>query len=155
MEYFKASEDHAEQIYNLVQNTITAVYPRYYPEAVVDFFCSLHNRINISRDIEDGCVRVLWSDGRMVGTGSCKGSHITRVFVAPEFQGQGYGRRIMENLEREIAREYPSICLDASLPAAHFYESRGYKTVRHGKTEVENNAILVYEMMEKQMTKNL
>ena len=95
MEYFKASEDHAEQIYNLVQNTITAVYPRYYPEAVVDFFCSLHNRINISRDIEDGCVRVLWSDGRMVGTGSCKGSHITRVFVAPEFQGQGYGRRIM------------------------------------------------------------
>ena len=67
MEYFKASEDHAEQIYNLVQNTITAVYPRYYPEAVVDFFCSLHNRINISRDIEDGCVRVLWSDGRMVG----------------------------------------------------------------------------------------
>ena len=36
MEYFKASEDHAEQIYNLVQNTITAVYPRYYPEAVVD-----------------------------------------------------------------------------------------------------------------------
>ena len=91
----------------------------------------------------------------MVGTGSCKGSHITRVFVAPEFQGQGYGRRIMENLEREIAREYPSICLDASLPAAHFYESRGYKTVRHGKREVEDNAILVYEMMEKQMTKNL
>ena len=57
MEYFKASEEHAEQIYNLVQNTITAVYPRYYPEAVVDFFCSLHNRTNISRDIEDGCVR--------------------------------------------------------------------------------------------------
>ena len=84
LEYFKASEDHAEQIYNLVQNTITAVYPRYYPEAVVDFFCSLHNRTNISRDIEDGCVRVLWSDGRMVGTGSCKGSHITRVFVAPD-----------------------------------------------------------------------
>lgn len=102
MEYFKASEDHAEQIYNLVQNTITVVYPRYYPEAVVDFFCSLHNRTNISRDIEDGCVRVLWNDGRMVGTGSCKGSHITRVFVAPEFQGQGYGRRIMENLEREM-----------------------------------------------------
>ena len=48
------------------RNTITAVYPRYYPEAVVDFFCSLHNRTNISRDIEDGCVRVLWSDGRMV-----------------------------------------------------------------------------------------
>lgn len=155
MEYFKASKDHAEQIYNLVQNTITAVYPRYYPEAVVDFFCSLHNRTNIIRDIEDGCVRVLWNDGWLVGTGSCKGSHITRVFVATEFQGQGYGGRIMENLEREIAREYPSICLDASLPAAQFYESRGYKTVRHGKTEVENNAILIYEMMEKQMTKNL
>ena len=155
MEYFKASREHGELIFNLVQDTINAVYPRYYPKPVVEFFCGIHSRDNINRDIEEGCVRVLWNDGRIVGTGSCKGSHITRVFVAPEFQGQGYGRRIMENLEREIAREYPSICLDASLPAAHFYESRGYKTVRHGKTEVEDNAILVYEMMEKQMTKNL
>ena len=155
MEYFKASREHGELIFNLVQDTINAVYPRYYPKPVVEFFCGIHSRDNINRDIEEGCVRVLWNDGRIVGTGSCKGSHITRVFVAPEFQGQGYGRRIMENLEREIAREYPSICLDASLPAAHFYESRGYKTVRHGKREVEDNAILVYEMMEKQMTKNL
>ena len=29
MEYFKASREHGELIFNLVQDTINAVYPRY------------------------------------------------------------------------------------------------------------------------------
>ena len=91
MEYFKASREHGELIFNLVQDTINAVYPRYYPKPVVEFFCGIHSRDNINRDIEEGCVRVLWKDGRLVGTGSRKGNHITRVFVAPELQGQGCG----------------------------------------------------------------
>ena len=151
MEYFKASREHGELIFNLVQDTINAVYPRYYPKPVVEFFCGINSRDNINRDIEEGCVRVLWKDGRLVGTGSRKGNHITRVFVAPELQGQGCGSCIMEKLKDEIAQEFRFICLDASLPAVHFYENMGYKTVGHGRIEVGNNAILIYDMMEKQL----
>lgn len=40
MEYFKASREHGELIFNLVQDTINAVYPRYYPKPVVEFFAA-------------------------------------------------------------------------------------------------------------------
>ena len=39
--------------------------------------------------------------------------------------------------------------LDASLPAALLYEHRGYRTVGHGIIDLENDAKLVFEKMEK------
>lgn len=149
MKYITATAEHLEQIYNLVQNTITTVYPKYYPKEVVDFFCELHNRENILKDIENDYVKMLFADGILVGTGSSKENHITRVFVLPDFQGKGYGSYIMDSLEKEIAEKYDIIYLDASLAACQLYEHRGYKTKKHERWEVENGVVLVYEIMEK------
>lgn len=151
MEYIKATEEELEQIYLLVQSTITTVYPKYYPKEVVDFFCEFHNKENIGDDIKNGWVGVLLHDGRIVGTGSFSDNHITRVYVAPEFQGQGCGSYIMECLEKEIGSQYSSVYLDASLPASRLYEHRGYQTIKHEKWDVENDVVLVYEVMEKQL----
>lgn len=52
-------------------------------------------------------------------------------------------------VERQIAKVYDTVYLDASLPAARLYEKRGYKTIRHEKYPVENGVVLVYEVMEK------
>lgn len=150
MEYIKATEKETEQIFKLVQDTITTIYPKYYPKEVVDFFCKHHSMENISRDIKNGCVGILLHDGQIVGTGSYTENHITRVYVAPEFQGQGYGSYIMDCLEKEIGKKYNSINIDASLPACRLYEHRGYKTVTHEKLPVENEVVLIYEIMEKQ-----
>ena len=156
MEYIKATEEYTEQIYNLVQNTITTIYPKYYPKEVVDFFCEHHSIENIIKDIESGSVGILLNKNTLneniiVGTGSYKDNHITRVYVAPEFQGQGYGSYIMQCLENEIGLKYDAVYLDASLPASHLYEKRGYKTIKHDRWEVENGVVLVYEIMEKQL----
>ncbi len=83
MEYIRAAQEHAEEIYRLVQKTITTVYPKYYPREVVDFFCRLHNKENILNDINSGYVGILKHDGRLVGTGSRQDNHITRVYVDP------------------------------------------------------------------------
>lgn len=40
MEYTKATIDDMEEFYDLVQNTIQEVYPKYYPEEVVRFLAS-------------------------------------------------------------------------------------------------------------------
>lgn len=151
VEYVKASIRHADQIYELVQHTIKSIYPRYYPAEVVAFFCQLHSRENIVRDIESGNVGVLLYNGRIVGTGSCQDNHITRVYVDPDFQGRGFGSFIMQCLEDEIAGEHDRVYLDASLPACHLYEKRGYTTVRHDRWDVENGAVLVYEVMQKRI----
>lgn len=149
MIYIKAAKENAEEIYKLVQNTITTIYPKYYPKEVVDFFCRLHSKENIEKDIESGNVGMLMDGARLVGTGSCRDDHITRVYVDPAFQRRGYGSYIMQVLEDEIALRYDAAYLDASLPASHMYEKRGYVTVRHDRWEVENGAVLVYEIMRK------
>ena len=149
LEYIKASEEFAPQITNLVQETIAAVYPKYYPKEVVDFFAGLHCEDAVREDIRNGNIRMLLVEGCLAGTGSREGDHITRVYVAPAFQGKGYGTYIIKKLEEEIFADYGRISLDASLPACHLYETLGYKTTHHDKWEVENGAILVYEVMEK------
>ncbi len=150
MEYRKAAEQDATQIYQLVQTTIITIYPKYYPKEVVDFFCALHNEAAIRADIQAGNVGVLYAEGQMVGTGSYQGNHITRVYVLPQFQGKGYGSFIMEQLESQIRAVYETAELDASLPASALYEKRGYKTIRHARWNVENGVVLVYEIMEKE-----
>lgn len=149
MNYIKAEKENAEEIYRLVQNTITTVYPKYYPKEVVNFFCQLHSKENIEKDIESGNVGMLMDGARLVGTGSRRDDHITRVYVDPAFGGRGYGSYIMQVLEDEIALHYDAAYLDASLPASHMYEKRGYVTVRHDRWAVENGAVLVYEIMRK------
>jgi GNAT superfamily N-acetyltransferase len=80
-----------------------------------------------------------------------RGNNITRVFVTPTFQVRGYGGIIMQKLEDEIGKEYRELFLDSSLPGSRLYENRGYKTIRHEKLVVENGAVLVYEVMKKDL----
>lgn len=149
MEYIKATEENIDCVFDIVQTTVRSIYPKYYPKEVVDFFCELHSRENIVKDVGNSNVGILVVDNQIVGTGSHDGNHITRVYVLPEFQGKGYGSFIMQYLEDEIAEKYHTVLLDASLPASHLYEQRGYRTISHEKWSVENDVVLVYEVMEK------
>ncbi|MGN0502499.1 MAG: GNAT family N-acetyltransferase, partial [Ruminococcus sp.] len=102
IDYRKATLDEAERVCYIVQHTKAEIYPDYYTKAVVDFFGRLHSIDNIVKDIEAGRISVLIKDGEIIGTGSHTDNHITRVYVLPEFQGQGFGSRIMDELEKEI-----------------------------------------------------
>lgn len=153
MKYIRATENEAEQIALLVQETIKTIYPKYYPLEVVDFFLELHAYDNILRDIREGVVGVLLKDDVIVGTGCSKENHITRVYVSPKYQKQGFGSYIMQCLEDEIGLKYEHVVLDSSLPASHLYEKRGYKTIKHERWSVRNGVVLVYEIMEKQLPK--
>lgn len=151
----KATVEYAEQIFKLIQDTIVTIYPKYYPKEIVGFFCKLHSKENIINDIENNRVSILLKDNCLLGTGSYKENHITRVYVAPDLQGNGYGSFIMSNLESEIGLKYDTVYLDASLPASDLYKHRGYKTVKHENWMVENDVVLVYEVMEKLICTNL
>ena len=149
MKYFKATKDYAEQVYKLVQDTIYTIYPKYYPMPVVKFFGEHHSLEKITKDIENGDLGVLLVNENLVGTGSSHENHITRVFVFPEYQRQGYGSYIMQQLEDEIALSFDTAILDASLPSCQLYEKRGYRTTKYEKIALEEDVFLVYGIMEK------
>ena len=150
LKYRIANINEADRVCYIVQHTKEVIYPDYYSQAVVDFFGKLHSIDNIKKDIEQGRIGVLIFDGEIIGTGSHTDNHITRVYVLPEFQGQGFGSMIMDELEREIFEGYDLCVLDASLPACIFYENRGYKTVKHIKYDIGDGAFMIYEIMRKE-----
>lgn len=150
IQYRKAMPDEADRVCYVVQHTKAVIYPDYYTQAVVDFFGKLHSIENIINDIERNRIDVLVKDGKIIGTGSHTENHITRVYVLPEFQGQGYGSRIMDELEKEIFADYDYCELDASLSACVFYENRGYITVRHVKYDIGDGKCMIYEIMRKE-----
>ena len=47
-----ADQNDFDVIRHITQNTITEIYPHYYPQGVVEFFLSLHNDTAIKNDID-------------------------------------------------------------------------------------------------------
>lgn len=155
LQYRAATEADADAVHRIAQRAIRAIYPAYYPAAVVDWFAAWHNPTHIMQDIEAGGTRlVCLADGTPVGTGTFAGNHMTRVFVLPELQGNGIGSFLLDKLESEMARTCSTIELDSSLPAGGLYQKRGYATVNHGCLDILDDggrlvAAMAYEIMEK------
>lgn len=130
--------------------TINQIYPHYYPKGAVDFFVEHHNDTNILSDIEAGKVFLCMNEeGQPVGTVSLKDNDICRLFVLPEYQGQGYGRMLLDFAENEIAKKYEEIMIDASLPAKRIYLKRGYREKESHIINANYGDFLCYDVMVK------
>ncbi len=143
----KATSELACGIYEIASKTIRTVYPKYYTDEVVEFFLELHNIENIKDDILQEKVYIVKKDETVVGTGTLDKNHITRVYILPEFQGEGLGGMLMDFLEGEVIKNYGDVWLDSSLPANGFYYSRGYVAKEHKVQHLKNEKILAYEVM--------
>lgn len=153
MEFQLAKKENLEQVYELVQETIKSVYPKYYLPEIVEMFSEYHSRDHVLQDILARNTYVLLQGDTIVGTGTKQENHITRVYILPRFQGKGYGTYIMKQLEERIRKNYDTVDIDASLPACRLYQHLGYATVDHGIWECKNGVIQVYEIMKKELNK--
>ena len=80
-----------------------------------------------------------------------KKNEITRLFVLPDHQGNGFGKKLLEFAETAISKRYDEIKIDASLPAKAIYLKRGYKETEYHTIKTENNDFLCYDVMIKQL----
>lgn len=151
MEFKLANNQDMEQVYELVQETIKIVYPKYYLKEIIEMFCEYHSHENVLKDIKDLNTYILMDNNELIGTGTKKENHITRVYILPKYQNKGYGTFVMTQLEEMIKERYDYVVIDASLPACRLYSHLGYQTVDHGIWECKNGVIQVYEIMNKQL----
>lgn len=149
MQLVRASAEQFEIVRDIVRETVEVVYTRYYPRGAVDFFLDHHNDDRIREDIGAGRVYLLESDGTITGTASVRENEIYRLFIRPEFQGRGYGRAVLDILEKMIFDSFETIGLDASLPALSMYRNRGYREIEYYKEEMKNGDFLCWYEMEK------
>ena len=147
MKIEKASIKDTKLVKHITQATIRAVYPHYYPAGAVDFFSAHHSDERIISDIEQGRVYLIFHGEIAVGTVTVADNEINRLFVLQEYQGQGFGRALMDFAEKEIACRYDEIKLDASLPAKAMYLKNGYKFSEYHIINCENGDKLCFDYL--------
>jgi GNAT superfamily N-acetyltransferase len=130
-EYAEANFD---DMYRIVHKTIEEIYPKYYPRIAVVFFHSHHSKENMIEKLPKEITLLLFEGNKTAGTASLFHNEIGRFFVLPEYQGKGYGRILLQELEKKVdSNKYDEIILDSSLGAVSFYQKNKY-TFRNYKT---------------------
>lgn len=147
--------DCPEQVAAIVRETIQKVYPHYYPSGAAQFFLDLHSEVRIGEVMSSEEIYLVMVQGNIIGTGSIRKNEICRLFILPEYQGKGYGSRLMDLLEARILENYPKVHVDSSFPAESMYLKRGYQIISYEKIETENGDFLCYHTMEKERDRSL
>ena len=152
MKIIRATDADFETVRQITQDTIRTVYPHYYPEGAAAFFLAHHNDAAIEQDIRKSRVFLCISDsGEAAGTVTIHDNEIGRLFVLPEFQGNGFGRALLDFAEQEIARNYEFAVLDVSFSAKAIYLKRGYEAVSWHVIETENGDFLCFDEMRRKL----
>ncbi|MBD5112223.1 MAG: GNAT family N-acetyltransferase [Ruminococcaceae bacterium] len=142
-------------IREITRATVSEIYPHYYSNGAVEFFLNHHNDNNITNDITNNrvflCVDCVDSKQAAVGTVTIKNNEICRLFVLPAYQGNGYGKALMDFAETKISEKYNEIKLAASLSAKTIYLKRGYKEIEYNTIKTDNGDFLCYDVMVKQV----
>lgn len=140
---FRVSE--TSVVRELIHQTIEAAYAPVYPPRAVQFFKDFHSEEKIIERNKDGEILVVQKDENLIGTGSLVGADIVGVFIQPEFQHQGVGKTLMQELEKKaVVNGLTEVMLSVSLPSRRFYESLGYKIVEDRSVDVGEGQRLDY-----------
>ena len=85
-----------------------------------------------------------------MGTGTLLGKEISRVFVAPDFQGRGIGKLIVSHLERCAAENgVKAVYLTSTAVSKAFYESLGYLVIEGEVFSSEGSLAVGYFRMKR------
>ena len=145
-----ATKNDRETVHRIAHETISFIYPRYYPRGAVDFFLNHHHPEAIRRDIEKGLVYLATDENDVpVGTVTLRENEILRLFVLPALQGKGCGKMLLDFAEGKVAQQFDTVIVDASFAAKALYLKRGYKETEYHQIKTQNGDYLCYDVMQK------
>lgn len=126
-----ALEDDADDISGVILRALRETNAKDYTTEIIE---------RIERSFSPGAVRQLIGKRtvfvaaigtRIVGTASLDGSVVRTVFVAPNVQARGVGKRLMAEVERAAReRNIPALTVPSSVTAEAFYARLGFRAVR-------------------------
>lgn len=106
-----------------------------YPPEIIREMVELYSAANLAEQAEGEHLYVLCDGGRIAGCGGIAPymgrrteSILVTIFVLPEYQGKGGGRRLMETLEGdEYFLRAERVVIHSSITARDFYRGLGYR----------------------------
>jgi GNAT superfamily N-acetyltransferase len=148
----QAAVNDLSQLLNLVHHTIDISYRDIYHAEAIQAFKDYHSVENLTHDLETGYIIVAEHKDKIIGTGTLLDTNIRRVFISPEHQQYGLGRRIALELERKARSQgLTSIDLSASLGSRIFWVNLGFEFQKEAFITVANDKKLVFYEMTKRL----
>lgn len=128
----RAMPDDTVALAALIERTILASNVADYDPAAIGSLLQAMAPVHIAERMVSRDCFVAVDDGVFVGTISLGGDRLHQMFVAPERQKGGLGRRLVAHLEGHArARGVADLRLHSSLTARGFYERLGYRMVSY------------------------
>lgn len=128
------NKEDAEELGQVIAKTLQISNSKDYSENYIKENILSHSAAVLTERAEQGHLYVVCDDFRIVGCGGIAGywgslteSILLTIFVLPDYQGKGIGRRIIETLEQdEYFLRAKRIEIPASITAVEFYRKMGY-----------------------------
>jgi GNAT superfamily N-acetyltransferase len=148
MEIRRFRKEDAGSAASVIAETLRISNSRDYPPEYIEHLKQTHNAEVLKQRAAEGHMYVICDGEKIVGTGTIApfwGSEtesiLLTIFILPEYQGRGLGRKLIETLEQdEYAKRACRIEIPASLTAVHFYRHLGYD-YKNGVTEPEDGLL--------------
>ena len=148
MEIRRFQPEDAIETAQMIAKTLIISNSKDYSGEYIESTIASHSAEIISERAKDGHMYVVCDDSRIVGCGAIAGywgsiteSILLTIFVLPEYQGKGVGKRIIRTLEQdEFFLRAKRIEIPASITAVEFYEKMGYH-YKNGISEMDDEQL--------------
>ena len=136
----------------LIRDTLIVSNSADYPEAYLRETIASHSAQAVAKQAREGHLYVVCADSTIIGCGGITGywgsttqSYLLSIFVHPEYQKMGIGKRIVQTLESDeyFLRAWRTE-LGSSITAVDFYRHLGYE-YKNGSTEPDEFGVIRLE----------
>lgn len=148
MEIRRFQPKDAEELSAVIAKTLRITNSKDYPEEYIEENVASHSPDILRKRAEEGHTYVILDGSKIIGCGTIAGywgsiteSILLTIFLLPEYQGRGLGKKIIETLEEdEYFLRAKRIEIPASITAVEFYKKMGY-TYKNGVAELDEEQL--------------
>ncbi|MDB9323326.1 GNAT family N-acetyltransferase [Nodularia spumigena CS-591/04] len=136
-------------IMQLFYDTIHEVNIRDYTKPQVDAWTSVNMDVEVwMSSLKSKLTYVAEEDKKMIGFGELEtNGHIDRFYCHKDFQGQGVGTKILDQIELTAkSLENPKLFVEASITAKPFFESKKFLVVKKQEVERRGQKLITFVM---------
>ena len=132
----------------VIAETLRVSNSQDYSSEYIEANIASHSAEVLIARVNEGHMYVVCDNSRIVGCGAIAGywgslteSILLTIFVLPDYQGKGIGRRIIETLEQdEYFLRAKRVEIPASITAVEFYKKMGYD-YKNGIAEIDDEQV--------------
>jgi putative acetyltransferase len=137
----KTKAEDARRVAHVHRMSIRKLCAPSYDKSVIEAWAGGSSAAGVRRSLTNKDVNniVAEVDGVICGIGASMNNRVWLVYVHPRWAGQGVGAKLLQRLERDMAKKkIKVVTLDSSLNAFNFYKRNGYQKVKKKTLEFRN-----------------